>query len=338
MSAQPLLRLDGINVGYPLPGGGMNVVVDGLSLELEPGGIGCLLGASGCGKTTVLRAIAGFEPLLAGRMQLQGEVIADGHSGQPPEKRRVGMMFQDYALFPHLDVAANVGFGLNRVPRAQRAERVRSLLALVGLERSAAAFPHELSGGQQQRVALARALAPEPALLLLDEPFSNLDIDTRQRLAGELRSLLKAAGTTVLMVTHDQSEAFAMADRIGVMERGRILQWDTAQALYRRPADRFVADFIGRGSLVPAVALGLAEGGDVLLRPESLACDPAGSIRGELIAVGFRGPNHVGSVRLAGGQVVEVDLCDEHAGQVGSDIFLRLLDAPLAFPAGTPAA
>jgi iron(III) transport system ATP-binding protein len=333
-----LLRLDSIRVGYPQPGGGTNVVVDGLSLELEPGGIGCLLGASGCGKTTVLRAIAGFEPLLAGRMELQGEVIADGPSGQPPEMRRVGMMFQDYALFPHLDVAANVGFGLNRVPRAQRAERVRSLLALVGLERSAAAFPHELSGGQQQRVALARALAPEPALLLLDEPFSNLDIDTRQRLAGELRSLLKAAGTTVLMVTHDQSEAFAMADRIGVMERGRILQWDTAQALYRRPADRFVADFIGRGSLVPAVALGLAEGGDVLLRPESLACDPAGSIRGELIAVGFRGPNHVGSVRLAGGQVVEVDLCDEHAGQVGSDIFLRLLDAPLAFPAGTPAA
>ena len=332
MSARPLLRLDGIRVGYPMPGGDTKVVVDGLSLELASGEIGCLLGASGCGKTTVLRAIAGFEPLLAGRAELQGEVIADARAGQPPEQRRVGMMFQDYALFPHLDVAANVAFGLNRMPRAQRGERVREMLELVGLEQSADAYPHELSGGQQQRVALARALAPGPALLLLDEPFSNLDIDTRQRLAGELRGLLKAAGTTVLMVTHDQSEAFAMADRIGVMERGRILQWDSAQALYRRPADRFVADFIGRGSLVPATALGLADGGDVLLRPESLACDPAGGIRGVLVGVGFRGPNHVGSVRLAGGQLVEVDLCDEHAAQLGSEIGLRLVDSPVAFP------
>lgn len=334
MSAQRLLRLDGIRVGYQVPGGDTKVVVDGLSLELGAGEIGCLLGASGCGKTTVLRAIAGFEPLLAGRMELQGELIATAHAGQPPEQRRVGMMFQDYALFPHLDVAANVAFGLDRIPRAERRARVREMLELVGLGQSAGAFPHELSGGQQQRVALARALAPRPALLLLDEPFSNLDIDTRQRLAGELRSLLKAAGTTVLMVTHDQAEAFAMADRIGVMERGRILQWDSAQALYRRPADRFVADFIGRGSLVSARALGLADGGDVLLRPESIACDPAGGIRGVLVGVGFRGPHHVGNVRLAGGEVVEVDLCDEHAAQLGAEIGLRLVDAPLAFPAG----
>ena len=337
MSAQPVLRLDGIRVGYPAPGG-VKVVVDGLSLELQAGGIGCLLGASGCGKTTVLRAIAGFEPLLAGSLELQGKRIADAGTGLPPEQRRVGMMFQDYALFPHLDVAANVGFGLQGGSRAHRAGRVRELLALVGLERAAGAFPHELSGGQQQRVALARALAPEPALLLLDEPFSNLDIDTRQRLAGELRTLLKATGTTVLRVTHDQSEAFAMADRIGVMERGRILQWDSAQALYRRPVDRFVADFIGRGSLVPAAALGLDGSGDVLLRPESLVCDPGGGIRGVLVAVGFRGPHHLGSVRLAGGEVVEVDLCDEHAGPVGSEVGLRLVDSPLAFPEGAPAA
>jgi len=335
VSAQPLLRLDGIRVGYPAQRGGVNVVVDGLSLELQAGEIGCLLGASGCGKTTVLRAIAGFEPLLAGSMELQGERIADAHGGKPAEQRRVGLMFQDYALFPHLDVAANVGFGLRGGPRAERDARVSELLALVDLAGSANAFPHELSGGQQQRVALARALAPEPALLLLDEPFSNLDIDTRQRLAGELRALLKSTGTTVLMVTHDQSEAFVMADRIGVMQRGRILQWDRAEALYRRPADRFVADFIGRGTLVAAASLGLAEAGDVLLRPESLACDPAGAIRGVLVAVGFRGPHHVGSVRLASGHVVEVDLCDGHAAQkVGSEITLRLVDSPLAFPAG----
>ena len=178
MSAEPLLRLDGIRVGYPSPGGGVNVVVDGLSLDLEAGGIGCLLGASGCGKTTVLRAIAGFEPLLDGRVELQGEVIARAHAGLPPEQRRVGMMFQDYALFPHLDVAANVGFGLNRVPRGQRGERVQEMLELVGLGHSAGAFPHELSGGQQQRVALARALAPGPALLLLDEPLAALDAAT----------------------------------------------------------------------------------------------------------------------------------------------------------------
>ena len=331
MSGQVLLRLDGVRVGYPAPGG-VKVVVDGLSLALEAGGIGCLLGSSGCGKTTVLRAIAGFEPLLAGRLELEGQLIADAHGGLPTEQRRVGMMFQDYALFPHLDVAANVAFGLQRRPRAQRDARVRELLELVGLGGSAGAFPHELSGGQQQRVALARALAPEPALLLLDEPFSNLDIDTRQRLAGELRTLLKATGTTVLMVTHDQAEAFAMADRIGVMERGRILQWDAAVALYRRPADRFVADFIGRGSLVPAAALGLAGGGEVLLRPESLSCDAGGAIRGQLVSVGFRGPHHVGSVRLAGGELVEVDLCDEHAARLGAEIGLRLVGEPLVVP------
>ena len=331
MSDQALLQLADVQVGYPTSAG-MKVVVDGLSLELQAGEIGCLLGASGCGKTTGLRAIAGFEPLIAGRLELEGKLIADAHGGQAPEQRRVGMMVQDYARFPHLDVAANVAFGLRHRPRAERAERVRELLELVGLEASADAFPHELSGGQQQRVALARALAPEPALLLLDEPFSNLDIDTRQRLAGELRTLLKATGTTVLMVTHDQAEAFAMADRIGVMERGRILQWDSAVSLYRRPADRFVADFIGRGSLVSAAALGLAGDGEVLLRPESLSCDPAGAIRGELVNVGFRGPHHIGSVRLEGGEVVEVDLCDEHAAQAGAEIGLRLVGDPLVVP------
>ncbi|MGY0560695.1 MULTISPECIES: ABC transporter ATP-binding protein [unclassified Luteimonas] len=332
MSDQTLLRLDDVQVGYPTSAG-MKVVVDGLSLELQAGEIGCLLGASGCGKTTVLRAIAGFEPLIAGSLELEGKPIADAHGGMAPEQRRVGMMFQDYALFPHLDVAANVAFGLQRQPRARRAERVSELLELVGLAGSAGAYPHELSGGQQQRVALARALAPEPALLLLDEPFSNLDIDTRQRLAAELRVLLKATGTTVLMVTHDQSEAFAMADRIGVMESGRILQWDSAVTLYRRPADRFVADFIGRGSLVSAAAVGLAGGGEVLLRPESLSCDSAGGICGQLVSVGFRGPHHTGCVRLGGGEVVEVDLCDEHAAQVGAEIRLCLVGEPLLVPA-----
>ena len=250
---QALLDIAGIRVGYPAPGGGTRVVVDTLSLALGAGEIGCLLGASGCGKTTVLRAVAGFEPVLEGSIDVQGQRVAAAGLSLPPEKRSVGMMFQDYALFPHMDVAANVAFGLRGRSRAAQRERVGEMLALVGLAERGGSYPHELSGGQQQRVALARALAPGPALLLLDEPFSNLDTDTRQQLAAELRGLLKASGATVLMVTHDQSEAFTMADRIGVMDQGRILQWDCAEALYRRPLDPFVAGFIGRGCVVPAV-------------------------------------------------------------------------------------
>jgi iron(III) transport system ATP-binding protein len=317
-----LLDIDGICVGYPARGG-MRVVVDALSLALEEGGIGCLLGASGCGKTTALRAVAGFEPVQAGRIEVQGRRVAAAGFSLPPEKRSVGMMFQDYALFPHLDAGDNIAFGLRGQSRATRDARVAEMLALVGLEGSARAFPHELSGGQQQRVALARALAPGPALLLLDEPFSNLDTETRQHLAGELRGLLKASGATVLMVTHDQGEAFAMADHVGVMDGGRILQWDTPAGLYARPAHRFVAGFIGRGALVPATALGLAGQGEVLLRPHALVPDPAGSVEGELLALAFSGPGHVGRLRLADGSVVEIDL-DGHRHAPGERLRLRL--------------
>jgi iron(III) transport system ATP-binding protein len=328
----PLLRLRDISVGYPAAAG-MHVVVERLSLSLAHGEIGCLLGASGCGKTTVLRAIAGFEPLLDGSIEIEGGTVAGEGRDLPPERRRVGVMFQDYALFPHLDVAANIGFGLRGLPRAARRARIDELLALVGLGDQGGAFPHELSGGQQQRVALARALAPRPSLLLLDEPFSNLDIDTRQRLALELRALLKAAGTTVLLVTHDQAEAFAIADRIAVMDHGRVLQFDSAEGLYRRPADRFVADFIGRGALVPANAVGLACELDVLLRPESLRADPTGTIRATLVDAGFRGPHYVASLRLSDGSVVELDLPAGSAPPVGSELALRLVeDALVTFP------
>ena len=332
-----LLDIAGIRVGYPAPGGGTKVVVDALSLGLEAGGIGCLLGASGCGKTTVLRAVAGFEPVLAGHIDVQGRRVAGAGLLLPPEKRSVGMMFQDYALFPHMDAATNIAFGLRGRPRAEQRARVAEMLALVGLSERGGAYPHELSGGQQQRVALARALAPGPALLLLDEPFSNLDTDTRQQLAAELRGLLKASGATVLMVTHDQSEAFAMADRIGVMDGGHILQWDCAEALYRRPADRFVAGFIGRGTLVPAAALGLGQGGDVLLRPHGLRLDPQGRVAAELLSLAFRGPGHVLTLRLDGSALVEVDIDDAdipalQALAPGASLRLRLLDdVPVRF-------
>lgn len=326
------LQLESIRVGYPAPGG-LHVVVDGLSLELMPGEIGCLLGASGCGKTTVLRAIAGFEPLQDGRILLQDAEIASARAALPPERRRVGTMFQDYALFPHLSAAGNVGFGLAGAARNVRERRVAEMLALVGLAEAGASYPHELSGGQQQRIALARALATAPDLLLLDEPFSNLDIDTRRRLAGELRALLKSTGTTVLMVTHDQSEAFAMADRIGVMAEGRILQWDIAEALYARPADRFVAGFIGRGSWVAGDELGLSADVVVLLRPHQLAVAEDGPIRATLETICFDGPHHVGSFRFASGETVELELADMHAARVGDVLGLRLAsDDLLMFP------
>ncbi|MGU7772526.1 ABC transporter ATP-binding protein [Burkholderia sp. MR1-5-21] len=254
-----LLELDALSLAYDTPHG-RRTVVDGLSLALARGDIGCLLGASGCGKTTVLRAIAGFEPVRAGRIVLDGAPVASPSLDVPPERRRIGMMFQDYALFPHLSAADNVAFGLRRQPLAERCARVAEMLELVGLADAADAYPHELSGGQQQRVALARALAPSPELLLLDEPFSNLDVDTRERLAFELRDILKRTGHTAILVTHNQAEAFAIADRIGVMQHGKLAQWDTPYALHHHPASAFVADFVRRDALADERARALARG------------------------------------------------------------------------------
>ncbi len=209
--------------------------VDGVSFSLQAGEIGVLIGPSGCGKTTLLRAVAGLERANAGSITLARQLVSSAAVHIPAESRRIGMVFQDYALFPHLDAAHNVAFGLTHLPAAQRQQRVGEVLELVGLGNVHKRFPHELSGGQQQRVALARALAPQPRLLLLDEPFSNLDVDLRERLAHEVRGILKAAGATALFVTHDQLEAFAIGDRIGVMHQGRLHQWDEAYALYHRP-------------------------------------------------------------------------------------------------------
>ncbi len=246
---EELLRLDHVTLAYDTPEGLVPVVND-LSLGLKRGHIGCLLGSSGCGKTTILRAVAGFEPLRAGTIRLAGKLLSSADHMVEPQDRQVGMMFQDYALFPHLNVEGNVAFGLRRWEKTRRENRVRELLDLVGLYDARHRFPHELSGGQQQRVALARALAPEPELLLLDEPFSNLDVDTRERLAFELREILKKTGHTALLVTHNQAEAFAIADRIGIMQAGNIVQWDTPYALHHAPATPFVADFIKREMLM----------------------------------------------------------------------------------------
>lgn len=230
--------------------------VAGVSLSVPDGMLLALLGPSGCGKTTLLRLVAGFERPQQGRIFIGDRCVAGNGDWVPPERRDVGMVFQDYALFPHLSAAKNVAFGLSRaalnLDRSRRQQRVRAMLALVGLEGYEERYPHELSGGQQQRVALARALAPEPAMILLDEPLSNLDAQVRLRLRQELRDILKQAGTAAIFVTHDREEALSMADRLGVMADGRLQQLGTPEAVYRHPATRFVAEFVAQGNLLPA--------------------------------------------------------------------------------------
>ena len=243
-----LLALEKVLLAYDMPDGTHEVVRD-FSLNLERGDIGCLLGASGCGKSTVLRAIAGFEPVRSGSISLDGVMISSPSKLVAPELRRVGMMFQDYALFPHLTAAQNVAFGLRRQDKATQRARVAEMLELVALADAGDSYPHELSGGQQQRIALARALAPAPELLLLDEPFSNLDVDTREHLAFEVRDILRSTGHTAILVTHNQAEAFAIADRIGIMSAGTIRQWDSPHNLQHQPKDDFVREFIRRETL-----------------------------------------------------------------------------------------
>ncbi|MCG8613200.1 MAG: ABC transporter ATP-binding protein, partial [Pseudomonadales bacterium] len=227
------------------------IVISGLNLTLRKGDIGCLLGPSGCGKSTILRAIAGFLPLSKGSISLRGQTISSPDTLWPPEKRKIGMVFQDYALFPHLTVVQNVAFGLHKHPKKAQFQQALKQLELVDLKELANRYPHELSGGQQQRVALARALAPEPDLILLDEPFSNLDAELRKSLSLNVRDILKQLGTTAILVTHDQHEAFAMSDAVGVLKDGIVQQWDTPFNLYHEPANTFIATFIGQGSFIP---------------------------------------------------------------------------------------
>ncbi|MCZ4372965.1 ABC transporter ATP-binding protein [Vibrio diazotrophicus] len=265
-------------------------VLESLSLEVDKGEIVCLLGASGCGKTTLLKAIAGLLPLTSGHMSLNCVTIDDGANWLAPEKRNIGMIFQDYALFPHLTVEENVGFGLRTLSAAERNSKVQEMLELVHLSSFGDRYPHQLSGGQQQRVAIARSLAYKPDLLLLDEPFSNIDTQVRHDLIAEIRKIFKKQGVTAIFVTHSREEAFAFADKMAVMNHGVIEQFGTASELYYQPSSKFVADFLGGGSYLPATrntqglfdtALGtleaqvqteIAVGGccELLLRPQQI--------------------------------------------------------------------
>lgn len=248
----PILETLNLGKSYAL---GLPPVLEGLSLRVEAGELVTLLGPSGCGKTTTLRLIAGLETPDTGSIRIAGrEVTAPP---LPPERRGVGLVFQDYALFPHLTVLGNVCFGLHALPRAARVARARETLALVGLTVFESRLPHQLSGGQQQRVALARALAPRPALLLLDEPFSNLDAQLRHSTRQEVRAILRRSGTTTLLVTHDQEEALAFSDRLLVMRAGQVEQVGPPQEVYARPRTAFVANFLGRSNLLSGTAVGL---------------------------------------------------------------------------------
>ncbi len=243
-----LLEVEKVSCAY-----GDRPALDDFSLKVVQGEIAALLGPSGCGKTTTLRAILGFEPVLQGEIRIAGEVMSRPGFNVPPERRPVGMVFQDRALFPHLTVAQNIAIGIRREPKVVQDRIVRKLLEIIGLEDCFPRYPHELSGGQQERVALARALAPQPRLLLLDEPFASLDIDLRERLSLEVRDILKETGSTAVVVTHYQDEAFAMGDQVGIIKEGTILQWDTPFNIYHRPVSRQVASLVGRGVFIEGI-------------------------------------------------------------------------------------
>ena len=332
-----------------------HTVVQRLSLHVNRGGLGCLLGPSGCGKTSTLRAIAGFEPVTTGSIHIDAQTVSTPGHTLAPERRRVGMVFQDNALFPHLTVEGNVAFGLRALPAAERRARIDEMLDVVGLQGLARRYVHELSGGQQQRVALARALAPRPAVVLLDEPFSSLDADLRERLAREVRQILREREITALLVTHDQNEAFTLADQVGVMRDGRLLQWDTPYNLYHEPRDRFVANFIGQGVFLRGMLvdpetvdteLGLLKGDrayplrsgravDVLLRPDDIVPDEHSRIRATVRGRSFKGANILYSLTLPSGSSVLSLFPSHHDHETGEPVGIRVeADHLIVFPAG----
>lgn len=335
------LDVQHISVAYQ-----QQTAVDALSFQLERGEIGCLLGPSGCGKTSVLRAIAGFEPIKTGSITLGDKNLSDTYHTVPTQKRKIGMVFQDFALYPHLTVFQNIAFGIAHITKAEQNDRVNTLLSLVNLNDFKDRYPHELSGGQQQRVALIRALAPEPDLLLLDEPFSSMDVTLREKLASELRALLKQTGMTAILVTHDQTEAFAMADSIGVMHQGKLEQWGSANQLYKQPNTRFVAKFIGQSTLINAsqhgnqltTALGNVTASSkvtdsdalmVQIRPEVVALDSNSPIQAVIKSRLYLGAHQLYALRLSNGEEVLSLANNQAIYQEGSTVGISLSSTAL---------
>lgn len=333
-----LLELDQVTLSY-----GNSVIVDSFSLSVGRGETASLLGPSGVGKTTLLRAIAGFHPLDSGEIQIDGKVVSRQDYHLEPEKRKLGMVFQDFALFPHLTVAQNVAIGLRKLPKSERVKRVRQMLERLSINNLAERYPHQISGGQQQRVAVARALVPRPELILMDEPFSNLDVETHEQVVNEIRELFAEQETTSILVTHHQQDAFSFSNRIAVVYEGKLLQWDTPYRIYHEPSSRFVADFIGEGVFLPGLItnqrnvqteLGVINGHkvdypagaqvDVLIRPDDIVVDDDSEIQLRIVRKEFRGSNIMYTLRLSDGKDV-LSLAPSHSNySVGEFITVRL--------------
>ena len=350
----PIVVCRGLRRSY-----GPVTAVDDLDLEVGRGELLAVLGPSGCGKTTLLRLVAGFERPDAGTITIEGTPVAGAGTFLPPERRRVGIVVQDHALFPHLTVAANVAYGLKARP-VRRDARVAEVLAMVGLDALGQRYPAELSGGQQQRVAIARALAPEPGVVLLDEPFANLDAALRARIRFEVRAILKAAGATAVLVTHDQEEALSLADRVAVVDRGRIVQVGPPDDVYRRPATPFVARFVGDADLVPGTSDGttlttplgtLAVDGPAppagpalaVVRPEAVRLAPAGLVRdgpgtdGATVAtVTYYGHDQLVEVALDDGSLVRARLGAERLFSSGERVRAEVAGPVIAYPGTVP--
>ena len=320
-----------------------NTIIADLSLQLGRGNIGCLLGPSGCGKTTLLRAIAGFVQPDNGELRVNGRHVAGSAPSVPVEQRGVGMVFQDFALFPHLTARDNIAFGLQDMAETARQTRIDEVAQTLAVTDFLHKYPHQLSGGQQQRVAIARALAPRPDILLLDEPFSNMDVELREQIARELRTILKQAGMTTILVTHNQLEAFAMADEVGIIRAGSLLQWDTAFNLYHRPAGPQVAEFIGEGVLLAGTVLsetevetelGVLTGAvphgrarqakvSVLIRPDDVVHDDNSKQTATVRDKVFRGAEFLYTLTLPGGARILSLVPSHHDHAIGEAIGIR---------------
>ena len=331
---------------------GRNQILFEVDFILEKSQIGCLLGPSGCGKTTVLRAIAGFEKPTKGEIVLNGSKLNGSNIFVEPEKRQIGMVFQDIALFPHLSVDDNIQFGIRSLPKTQRNRRSNELLELFGMLEFKKSYPHQLSGGQQQRIALARAMAPKPSLLLMDEPLSSLDEELREQLAREIRLILQQEKIPAIMVTHDQNEAFAVGDHICVMHQGRVQQNDSGYNLYHRPVNRFVAEFIGEGTLLPGIVisadtiatdLGEIRGNlpkscknqdnvDVLIRPENVIIGDENENKASITERYFRGSGYLYNLKTSEGVELLCLLPGSEGLEKDQSIGIRLqIERPVVF-------
>tara|TARA_B110000444_G_scaffold244240_1_gene263482 strand:+ start:185 stop:1297 length:1113 start_codon:yes stop_codon:yes gene_type:complete len=341
--SENFLVVDGVSIEYA-----QHKIVREVSFGLKRGEIGCLLGPSGCGKTTLLRAIAGFDKIASGGIRLGEEKLSGGKELIPPEQRNIGMVFQDYALFPHLSVLNNIAFGLHKTPTRKANKKASALLEQVGLGGKENTMPHQLSGGEQQRVALARALAPQPKLLLLDEPFSNLDVDLRENLSRDVREIIKQTNTTALMVTHDQHEAFAISDSIGVIHNGVLEQWGSSYSIYHQPINAFVANFVGQGVFLNGVIqarecvettigkldynpplplkthLSTGSRVKVLIRPDDIIHDDNSSLVATVVSRHFRGADFLYILMLANGEKLLAFVPSHHDHTVGESIGIRL--------------